>query len=128
MLKSPILHDDRKPLRPWIEAQQKYTDLEARKLRASDPRKLSLPDRLRMLRIVAPTAVLFYCLIVKGGVLDGWPGFYYAFQRMFAEVLLSLNLLEHDLKLTRPAPHPNPELAERRSLEQDTVANAVRRT
>jgi len=128
MLRSPILHDDRKALRRWIEAQQKYTELEAGKLLAADPHRLSFPDRLRRLRIVAPTAVLLYCLIVRGGVLDGWPGFYYALQRMFAEVLLSLNLLEHDLKLTRPAPHPNPELAERRSLEQDTVANAVRRT
>jgi len=127
MLKSPLLHDDRKSLRRWIEAQQKYTDLEARKLLAADPHKLSFPDRLRMLRIVAPTAALLYCLIVKGGVLDGWPGFYYAFQRMFAELLLSLELLEHDLKLKRPAPNPTPELAERRSLEHDKVAKAIQR-
>jgi len=127
MLKSPLLHDDRKSLRRWIEAQQKYTDLEARKLLAADPHKLSFPDRLRMLRIVAPTAALLYCLIVKGGVLDGWPGFYYAFQRMFAELLLSLELLEHDLKLKRAATNPTPELAERRSLEQDKVAKAIQR-
>ena len=128
MLKSPLLHDDRKSLRCWIEAQQKYTDLEARKLLAADPHKLSFPDRLRMLRIVAPTAALLYCLIVNGGILDGWPGFYYAFQRMFAELLLSLQLLEHDLKLKRPAPNPTPELAEGVSLEHDKVAAAVRRT
>lgn len=112
MLKSRILHDDRKPLGRWIAAQQNYTELEGRKLLASDPHQLSFPDRLRRLRIVAPTAVLFYCLIVRGGVLDGWPGFYYAFQRMFAELLLSLYLLEHDFKMKRPAPNPKSELVE----------------
>ena len=127
MLRSPILHDDRKPLRRWIAAQQKYTELEGRKLLASDPHKLSFPDRLRRLRIVAPTAVLLYCLIAKGGVLDGWPGFYYAFQRMFAELLLSLQLLEHDFKLKRVALDPKPELAERRSLEHDKVAKVIQR-
>ena len=125
MLKSRILHDDRKTLRRWIEAQQKYTELEGRKLLALAPQKLSFSDRLRRLRIVAPTAVLVYCLIVRGGVLDGWPGFYYAFQRMFAEVLLSLYLLEHDFTLKHAA--PNPEMAERRPLEHDKVAKAIQR-
>jgi hypothetical protein len=46
--------------------------------------------------VIAPLAVVFYCLIVRGGVLDGWAGFYYAFQRMLAELLLSLYLIEHD--------------------------------
>jgi glycosyltransferase involved in cell wall biosynthesis len=122
MLRSAILHDDRKALRRWIEAQHKYTELEARKLLAADPHKLSFADRLRRLRIVAPTAVLLYCLLIRGGVLDGWPGFYYAFQRMFAELLLSLYLLEHDFKLTQPAPSPKPELAMRQSLEHDKGA------
>ena len=48
--------------------------------------------------MIAPLAVLFYCLIVRGGVLDGWAGFYYAFQRMLAELLLSLYLIEQDLE------------------------------
>lgn len=124
-LKSHILHDDRKPLIRWIEAQQKYTDLEGRKLLASDPHKLSFPDRLRRLRIVAPMAVLVYCLIFRGGVLDGWRGFYYAFQRMFAEVLLSLHLLEHDFKLKRPATNPKPESVEGPPVAVDKQPDAV---
>lgn len=128
MLRASILHDDRKPLRRWIEAQEKYTDLEARKLLASDPHKLSFPDRLRRLRIVAPTAILLYCLIVRGGLLDGWPGFYYAFQRMFAELLLSLYLLEHDFQLKQAGPSQKRELVERQSLEPDNAAKAVQRT
>jgi glycosyltransferase involved in cell wall biosynthesis len=97
MLVSRILHDDRKPLRRWIESQQKYTELEARKLLASDPHQLNLADRTRLLRIVAPMLVAFYCLIYRGGILDGWSGFYYAFQRILAEMILSLYLIEADL-------------------------------
>lgn len=95
-LRSRILHDDRKPLTRWFESQQRYMALEARKILASDPSSLGRADRIRRLRVVAPLAVLFYCLIIRGGVLDGWPGFYYAFQRMLAELLLSLYLIEND--------------------------------
>jgi glycosyltransferase involved in cell wall biosynthesis len=97
MLRSHILHDDRKPLSRWLEAQQKYAELEGRKLLASDSHELSFPDRIRRLRIVAPLAIMVHCLIFRGGVLDGWPGFYYAFQRAVAELVLSLYLLEQDL-------------------------------
>jgi glycosyltransferase involved in cell wall biosynthesis len=95
---APILHDDRKPLGRWFESQQRYMALEAKKLLTSDRNALSKAERIRRLRLVAPLAVLCYCLIIRGGVLDGWPGFYYAFQRMFAELLLSLYLIEADLK------------------------------
>ena len=97
-LNSVILHDDRKPLSRWFESQQRYMDLEARKLLAGDSNSLSKADRIRRLRVIAPLAMLFYCLIIRGGVLDGWPGFYYAFQRILAELLLSLYLIEDDLR------------------------------
>jgi glycosyltransferase involved in cell wall biosynthesis len=97
-LSSRILHDDRKPLSRWFESQQRYMALEAKKLLAPDAINLSKADRIRRLRVVAPLAVLFYCLIVRGGGLDGWPGFFYALQRMLAELLLSLYLIEHDVQ------------------------------
>ena len=34
-LRSPIFHDDRKPLRRWFNSQARYTELEAQKLRAA---------------------------------------------------------------------------------------------
>lgn len=92
-----ILHDDRKPLSHWLQSQQRYTRLEASKLLASNPDTLSWTDRIRRWRVMAPLAMLFYCLFIRGGILDGWPGFYYAFQRMMAELMLSLYLIEHDL-------------------------------
>ena len=72
--------------------------LEAKKIVAADAESLGIADRVRRLRVIAPLAVLFYCLIARGGVLDGWAGFYYAFQRMLAELLLSLYLIEQDLE------------------------------
>lgn len=102
-LSAPILHDDRKSLKRWFQSQVRYTELEARKLSTAEPTSLAWTDRVRRWRIVAPAAMLFYCLIIRGGVLDGWPGFYYAFQRALAELMLSLYLLEHDLRGERTA-------------------------
>jgi glycosyltransferase involved in cell wall biosynthesis len=98
-LRSPILHDDRKPLKSWFQAQSRYTELEAKKLLTSDPGTLAWTDRVRRWRIVAPVAMLFYCLIIRGGVRDGWAGFYYAFQRALAELMLSLYLIENKMSV-----------------------------
>ena len=98
-LRSPILHDDRKSLSRWLEAQSRYTRLEADKLLSSPVESLSLSDRARRWRVIAPAAMLFYCLIIRGGLLDGWAGFYYAFQRSLAELMLSLHLLDRDLRI-----------------------------
>ncbi len=94
-LRSPILHDDRKPLRRWFESQKRYTKLEAQKLRAAHPAELSFLDRLRRWPLIVPPLALFYCLIVRAGIFDGWAGFYYAFQRTVAELMLSLYLIEN---------------------------------
>jgi glycosyltransferase involved in cell wall biosynthesis len=91
-LRSPMFHDDRKSLRRWFRAQTRYTELEAQKLRAADPAALDLADRLRRWRVIVPPAMLVYCLVVRGGILDGWAGFYYAFQRAMAEAMLSHRL------------------------------------
>ena len=98
-LRSSLLHDDRKSLSRWLEAQSRYTKLEAEKL-LSTPESSSLTDRVRRWRLVAPAAMLFYCLIVRSGLLDGWAGFYYAFQRSLAELMLALYLLDHDLRIS----------------------------
>jgi len=93
-LQSKILHDDRKPLKRWFFAQVNYAELEAKKLAMTKRGKLSFEDRLRSWCIVAPAAVVVHCLIFRGGIFDGWAGFFYAFQRSLAELMLSLFLLE----------------------------------
>jgi glycosyltransferase involved in cell wall biosynthesis len=94
-LRAPLLHDDRKPLRRWFESQKRYTKLEAQKLRAADPAELSPLDRMRRWPLIVPPLALFYCLVVRAGIFDGWAGFYYAFQRTTAELMLSLYLIEN---------------------------------
>ncbi len=91
-LRAPMLHDDRKPFRRWFHSQSRYTELEAQKLRTTDPYELEFRDRLRRWRFIVPPAMLFYCLVVRGGILDGWAGFQYAFQRAMAELMLSHRL------------------------------------
>jgi hypothetical protein len=91
-LRAPLMHDDRKSLRRWFRSQARYTELEAQKLLAADSTELGLADRMRRWVVVVPPVMLVYCLVVRGGVLDGWQGFYYAFQRTVAELMLSVNL------------------------------------
>jgi hypothetical protein len=95
-LNFPILHDDRKPLSRWLWAQDRYMILEVQKLAAARSRDLSWGDRIRKTKILAPFVILVYCLILKGGILDGWHGFYYAFQRVLAEIMLAIRLIEHE--------------------------------
>lgn len=93
-LRSLILHDDRKPLEQWLRAQLRYSELEAKKLLQHQPQELRRIDRLR--RLGGPMVLLMplYCLLFKGLLLDGWPGWYYTLQRTGAEILLSLRILE----------------------------------
>jgi len=68
--------------------------LESNKLSEAAWNELGWADRIRKMRVVAPVAILFYCLFVKGAILDGRAGLYYTFQRVLAELLLSLYLFE----------------------------------
>lgn len=95
-LSSYICHDDRKPLNRWLSAQNRYMIIESKKLLETPQRQLSLPDRLRKQKFIAPFLILVYCLIVNRAILDGWQGFYYTLQRTLAEIMLSLYLLENE--------------------------------
>lgn len=101
-LRQPIFHDDRKPLQRWLASQGSYLAIEAAKLRSTPSSQLSLADRLRKHTPLAPLAALLFCLVWKGGVLEGWRGWAYAQQRMYAELLLHLMLLEGRCSLSTP--------------------------
>ena len=96
-LKSYIYHDDRKPLNRWLQAQDRYMVIEAKKLGLTPVSQLSLSDHIRKTKILAPGIVLFYCLIINGCLLDGWAGWYYTLQRILAEVWLSIRLIEYEV-------------------------------
>ena len=96
-LNSALVHDDRKPFRRWLASQEKYMALEADKLASTPDSELGLADRLRKKIVFTPFLVFMYSLIAKRGILDGWAGIYYATQRMTAEAILSVKLVEKRL-------------------------------
>lgn len=99
-LQTMINHDDRKSLSRWLVAQDKYATLEAEKLMAHVDVDLRIQDRLRRTGWAAVPASLVYTLLVKGTILDGWRGWHYALQRMLAELLLALRLIEKRFGVT----------------------------
>jgi glycosyltransferase involved in cell wall biosynthesis len=102
MMESFIHHDDRKSLSRWIQSQDRYALLEAAKLAAAPGSGLSLQDRLRKSMVLAPLATLIYCLFAKRLLFDGWRGWFYTLQRVLAEIILALHLLDQRLRKNLP--------------------------
>jgi glycosyltransferase involved in cell wall biosynthesis len=96
-LAARIHHDDRKSLMHWLGAQARYMRLEADKLSSAPAGSLGLADRLRRWVVVAPPAMFLYCYLLRGGVLDGRAGLFYALQRAASELILSLFLVRRSL-------------------------------
>jgi glycosyltransferase involved in cell wall biosynthesis len=97
-LRGRIRHDDRKPLDRWLSSQGKYAAQEADLLLSTPWSHLKLQDKLRRMMVVTPWLVPLYCLTVGRGILDGWAGIFYAFQRGIAEAILAVRLMEIRLK------------------------------
>jgi hypothetical protein len=93
-LQNLVFHDDRKSFASWVAAQDRYAAMEIDKLTKSHAQQLTLQDRIRRHILFAPALVLVYTLFGKGLILNGWVGWYYAFQRTVVELLISLRLLE----------------------------------
>jgi glycosyltransferase involved in cell wall biosynthesis len=90
LLSQPLIHDDRKPFKRFVERQRIYMRDEAAKIRRG--KNLNLAGHIRRLRVIAPFAVFFHTLFVKRLILDGVPGLIYTFERVVAEVILSIEL------------------------------------
>jgi glycosyltransferase involved in cell wall biosynthesis len=93
-LQSRVVHDDWKPVEAWLGAQARYMRLEADRLGMKDS---GLKRSLRLLPPLMPLAVFFYSLFGKGLILDGRAGMFYALQRLVAEAILTLMILERRL-------------------------------
>lgn len=100
-LRHPIWHDDRKPLSRWLTAQDRYAQAEVRKLLDTPQAMLNRADRIRRWIWLAPILVFFYTLLVKRTLFDGWRGWHYTWQRVLAEVLLAIRLVEARLRESR---------------------------
>ena len=82
--------------------------LEAQHIRQAKWSELGAADKVRRLPPFAPFLIFFYCYFGKLLLLDGRRGFYYAIQRMLAESLLALRLIERrwcDASLAKPREH-----------------------
>jgi glycosyltransferase involved in cell wall biosynthesis len=93
-LRSRIIHDDWKPTRQWVAGQVRYMERELQWL------KIGGRGRARWLRLkppLMPIAAFLYCLFGKGLIFSGRAGIFYALQRMVAEGVLSLMILEQNL-------------------------------
>ena len=97
-LRCPILHDDWKSISAWLQSQSFYAKMEADKILSRPAQELSWKDRLRKQVLIAPWLTFFYCLFAKRLLLDGWRGIFYALQRSYAELVLSLVLLDRNLR------------------------------
>ncbi len=92
-----IYHDDRKNLERWLWSQNIYSTQELEKLNNTQTRICNI-DRLRKYTALTPVIIFFYCLIVRGGILEGRKGLFYAMQRMYAELILSLKIVDQKIK------------------------------
>jgi glycosyltransferase involved in cell wall biosynthesis len=97
-LANRIILDDRKSVERWVISQSKYAKLEAEKIYKTSLDSLSWPDKLRKMIIITPWFVPLYTLLVKRAVMAGWHGLFYCFQRAGFELILSLYLIEKNIK------------------------------
>jgi glycosyltransferase involved in cell wall biosynthesis len=93
-----IYHDDRKPLARWFSSQCRYARDEADHLLGPRCGPSTPSDHIRRMGWLAPVGVLFYTLFAKGCLLDGWPGWYYALQRVVAEAMIALEIIDRRLR------------------------------
>ncbi|HEV2551870.1 MAG TPA: glycosyltransferase family 2 protein [Stellaceae bacterium] len=96
-LNGVIYHDDRKPLSRWLASQQRYASDEATYLLKARSATVTRTDKIRLMAWPAPIAVFFYALLVKGCLFDGWPGWAYVLQRVIAEALIALEIINRRL-------------------------------
>ncbi|MBI4820042.1 MAG: glycosyltransferase family 2 protein [Deltaproteobacteria bacterium] len=103
--KHRLIHDDRKTLDRWIQNQQKYSQIEATRIMGSGP--ANLKDRLRAAAVMPPLMAAF-AYLRAGGPLAGKAAVRYAYERLVAESLKSMRLIENDLAIAARDGHSTP--------------------
>ena len=76
----------------------------------------------------APIAALLYVLFVKRCILDGWPGWYYALQRLFAETLLALEILDRRIAAMPIRPRRSRAAPARETVDNGPATRTAART
>jgi glycosyltransferase involved in cell wall biosynthesis len=94
-----VIHDDWKSTEHWVNSQIRYMK---RELEESRARGTNFRAWLRLTPPLMPLGVFFYCLFGKGLIANGKAGLFYALQRSVAEAILSLMVLEQQLRSSAP--------------------------
>lgn len=84
-LAAHFVHDDRKSLERWVSSQLRYARLEVAETGATSR---GLKGWIRRRTPLAPVLVGLYCLIWRGALFEGRPGWTYAMERMLAEAMI----------------------------------------
>lgn len=86
-LRGSLIHDDRKPLEAFVQAQLRYSAIEAPRVEARSGRR-SIRTFVRRNLPVAPLLAWFVAYIRAGGPLSGRAASRYATERLLYEALL----------------------------------------
>ncbi len=89
-----IIHDDRKPLSRWLVSQSNYAAQEAELIQTQPWSKLRWSNRIRKFVVISPLLAPLFYWFFRRGIFDGLHGLIYALQRMVAEAIISIKLLE----------------------------------
>jgi glycosyltransferase involved in cell wall biosynthesis len=94
-LSGRITHDDWKSTGQWVVSQARYMQRELEWLNVG---KRGLVHWLRLRPPLMPIVTLIYCLFGKGLIISGRAGIFYTLQRVVAEAVLSLMVMEERLR------------------------------
>ena len=59
---------------------------------------MGFADRVRLTVVLAPVLVPLHTLFLKGCILDGPAGWHYALQRLLAETMIALEIIDRRLR------------------------------
>lgn len=105
--KTACLHDDRKPLDRWFNAQVNYSALEWQRITTTNSTRMK--DVLRKVGLM-PLIVGILGYLRAGGPFLGKAALNYAYERMAFETMLTLRLLRSSQKATyHDQPHIGPQ-------------------
>lgn len=100
-LQGRVTHDDWKATDAWMNNQLRYMQRERDRLRGEPG---GAANWLRRRPPLMPIAVFLYCLFGRGLIVNGRAGLFYALQRLVAEAVLSLMILEEKLRKKTDSP------------------------
>lgn len=100
-----ITHDDRKPIDRFLESQIKYTKIEVDRFSRENFfdsilkfNKKAIKDNLRSLPGLVPIFVVLYLGVFRFGFFRNSASRHYILQRVIAEMILSLRILDNRLR------------------------------